>query len=229
VIEMPCAENEGVRIYYEIEGEGDTSLVLAHGGRGSLKDWRKSGYVDAFKNEFQVILFDARGHGKSDRPDEASMSMMSDDVIAVLDSTGVSEVHYWGYSMGSAVGLDLSFRYPSWFRSFIFGGISPWQWPEKMLQPIRAAYEALKGTSQPDVAILSALLNRQPLTDEELAGIDVPCLFYCGDKDPYHEGAEKAVKQIPGARFVSLPGFNHANVPAEQVIPHVREFLDKVG
>lgn len=225
---MPYADNEGVRIYYEIEGHGKAALMLAHGGTGSLKDWRKHGYTDAFKGEFQLILFDARGHGQSDRPFKASISAMADDVIAVLDSADVAEANYWGYSMGSAIGLDLAVRHASRFCSFIFGGISPYQWPEAIVKPLIEARKALAGKSEADVAVLDALINRQPLTNDELEGIDVPCLFYCGDKDPFHSEAEECVRHIPRARLVSLTGINHASVNADQVVPHVKQFLAEI-
>ena len=67
---MPYVNSNGVHIYYELEGQGPP-LVLAHGGTGSLGAWRQYGYTDALRREFQLILFDARGHGRSDRPHEA--------------------------------------------------------------------------------------------------------------------------------------------------------------
>ena len=225
---MPYADNEGVRIYYETEERGEMVLVMAHGGTGSLKDWRKYGYTDAFKDEFQLILFDARGHGQSDRPFKASISAMADDVVAVLDSAGIAEANYWGYSMGSAIGLDLAVRHASRFSSFIFGGISPYEWPEPIVKPLIEARKALAGKSEADVAVLNALINRQPLTDDELAGINAPCLFYCGDKDPFYPGAEKCASQMRNARFVSLAGVNHASVNADQVIPHIKQFLTEI-
>ncbi len=70
---MPYASNQGVHIYYEVEGQG-APLVMAHGmgAGGDLNAWRRTGYTDALKDEFQLILFDFRGHGQSDRPHEVS-------------------------------------------------------------------------------------------------------------------------------------------------------------
>jgi pimeloyl-ACP methyl ester carboxylesterase len=140
---MPNARNGKVKIYYEVEGEGPP-LMLAHGGTGSLDDWRRSGYAEAMRGKFRLILFDARGHGRSDRPHEASISVMADDAVAVLDSVSVAKAHYWGYSMGSAIGFDLAIRHASRFGSFILGGISPYRWPEVMVGPLRAVLEAFR-------------------------------------------------------------------------------------
>jgi pimeloyl-ACP methyl ester carboxylesterase len=253
---MPYANNHGIHIYYEVEGKGNVPLILAHGGTGSDDDWRKSGYTAALSDECKLILLDARGHGKSDRPYEASISTMADDVISVMDAAGLSKTHYWGYSMGAAIGLDLAIHHATRFDSFIFGGISPYQWPEVMIRRIRDTIEAfqlrltdpeayLKSTEEyfkrpltpedrrqllsqdvkTDIAILSALVKRKPLTNEELARITVPCLIYCGEEDPYYEGARDCIKHMPNARLASFPGMNHGNIIAESVLPHAKQFL----
>ena len=154
---------------------------------------------------------------------------MVDDVVAVRDSAGVAEAIYWGYSMGSAIGLDLAIRHASRFSSFIFGGISPYQWPEAIVEPLIPIRQSLVGKSEADVAVLDALINRRPLTDNDLTSIDVPCLFYCGDKDPFYAGAEECARHIHNARFVSLAGANHVGVKADQVIPHVKQFLTDIS
>jgi pimeloyl-ACP methyl ester carboxylesterase len=46
--QMPYAVNEGVRIHYQIEGEGEP-LVLQHGFTDSLETWYELGYVEALK------------------------------------------------------------------------------------------------------------------------------------------------------------------------------------
>ena len=85
---MPYAHNQGVKIYYEVEGHGPP-LIFAHGATGDLSVWRTCGYVDRFKHDYTVILFDVRGHGQSDKPHDVSAynyRFLADDVIAVLDT-----------------------------------------------------------------------------------------------------------------------------------------------
>ena len=60
-------DNDGVRIHYEVEGEGGPPLVLVHGMGMSTKDWRSAGYTDALSGEFRLILIDSRGFGQSDK------------------------------------------------------------------------------------------------------------------------------------------------------------------
>jgi pimeloyl-ACP methyl ester carboxylesterase len=79
----------------------------------------------------------------------------------------------------------------------------------------------------PDIALLTGLIERRPLSNADLARITTPCLLYCGQADPYHAGASECVKHMPSATFVSLPG-QHGNVPTEQVLACVRQFLPEV-
>jgi pimeloyl-ACP methyl ester carboxylesterase len=66
---MPYSVNQGVRIHYQIEGDGQP-LVLQHGFTDSLEAWYELGYVEGLKTDYRLILIDARGHGASDKPHE---------------------------------------------------------------------------------------------------------------------------------------------------------------
>ena len=78
---MPYTKNGDVNIYYEVEGEGPP-LVMLHGLTSSLEGWRESGYIDALKDDYQLILMDARGHGKSDKPHDPAM-YISENLVGV--------------------------------------------------------------------------------------------------------------------------------------------------
>jgi pimeloyl-ACP methyl ester carboxylesterase len=54
--------------------------------------------------------------------------------------------------------------------------------------------------------------------------------MYAGDADPIHEPARQTASQIPGARFISLPGQSHvaARSQPDLILPQVREFLEEV-
>src|ERR1044072_8927424 len=120
---MPFVINRGVRIHYETLGTGP-ALVMHHGTFGSGADWIDVGYVEAVKADHRVILPDARGHGQSDKPHEASayeLALRTTDVLAVLDELGIRKADYFGYSLGGWIGFDLAKRAPDRFRSFILG------------------------------------------------------------------------------------------------------------
>lgn len=111
---MAWADRDGVRIWYEVEGAGPPVLLL-HGGAGTGDVWRFVGYVDALRDEFQLVLIDARGHGRSDRPDdyrEYRTSSLAADAIAVLDDLEVSQAAAVGFSMGGSTALALAALHP---------------------------------------------------------------------------------------------------------------------
>lgn len=125
---MPYANNQGVKIYYELEGHGPP-LLFAHGGTGNLNSWRTYGYVDRLKQDYTLILYDARGHGLSDKPhaiNDYDYRLLVDDTIAVLDAVQIDRSHFWGYSLGGYVGFALAKHYPQRLRSLILGGCSPY-------------------------------------------------------------------------------------------------------
>src|SRR5215467_5215076 len=133
---MPHVNNQGVRIHYQVEGEGPP-LVLQHGGLNSIESWYESGYVDALKTAYQLILIDARGHGASDKPHDAhayGLHWVVDDIRTVLDERHLPKVHFWGYSMGGWIGFGLAKYVPERCRSLIIGGAHPYF---ENMQPFR--------------------------------------------------------------------------------------------
>lgn len=125
---MPYVNNHETQIFFEVEGQGPP-IVLAHGLTGDITFWRGYGYVDQLKDSFTVILFDARGHGQSDKPHEAAAydyQLMGGDVLAILDALEINQANYWGYSMGGFIGLGLAKHHPERLISLISGGADPY-------------------------------------------------------------------------------------------------------
>ncbi len=71
---MPYAahvdNNKKIDIYYETIGMGEP-IVFHHGNGNCCKDWYTLGYVEALARDFQLILIDSRGYGKSSKPHES--------------------------------------------------------------------------------------------------------------------------------------------------------------
>jgi pimeloyl-ACP methyl ester carboxylesterase len=104
---MPFADDNGVRIHYEVEGDGPP-LVLIHGFLADLEYWRLLGYVEALQSSYRVISIDMRGHGQSDKPHEPEAygeTQRVGDMLAVLDAEGMQELTSgatrWVVSSGS--------------------------------------------------------------------------------------------------------------------------------
>ncbi len=77
---MPKARVNDINIYYEVYGEGDPLLLIyGLGGRGNRFKFQ----IPAFSERFRTIIFDNRGVGETDQPEEAySIPQMADDLIA---------------------------------------------------------------------------------------------------------------------------------------------------
>jgi pimeloyl-ACP methyl ester carboxylesterase len=124
---MPYADNHGVHVHYEVEGEGPP-LVLQHGFTDSLRTWYELGYVDALKQDYRLILVDARGHGSSDKPYEPEAykpECNAADVVSVLTELGISRARFFGYSMGGWIAFAMAKYAPETIGALIIGGANP--------------------------------------------------------------------------------------------------------
>ena len=99
-------ENDGVRIHYEVEGEGP-AVIMRTGAGGDLSLWREAGYVKGL-SDFRCILIDQRGRGLSGRPTTVESHRIDrhvSDVVAVLDELGVDSAGFLCYSNGINIGI----------------------------------------------------------------------------------------------------------------------------
>ena len=249
---MPFADNRGCRIRYEVEGQGPP-LVLQHGFTQNLERWYQRGYVDALKPRFRLILIDARGHGASEKPHDRAAyvwPVMSEDVVAVLDSLGLERVLYWGYSMGGGIGYGLAKHFPQRLNGLVIGGAHAGHYPFDTLfgaedgsdpEAFVGKFEALIDSKfvpevraqllASDTQALAAAAQDRPSMEDALPGLTLPCLLYAGDKDPYFPKAQASARLIPGATFVPLPGLGHAEafIRSDLVLPHFERFAKTYG
>ena len=236
---MPFADNGGTKIFYESEGVG-SPLVLHHGLWGTHENWTKSvNYVDVLNDKYQLILMDARGHGRSGKPhvpELYGMEHMVGDVTAVLDELSIDEAHFWGYSMGGRIGLAIGKYAPERFISLIIGGnglsekdsegeIAELQGYVSIMEQGLDALLAFFGRKIEDFedwekdkwnnadfdAIIAYCSNYENIgMAEYLPTLTVPCFLYAGEDDTYPYSTAKACAEImQNALFVSLPGLDH--------------------
>lgn len=122
---MPFLTNDGVKIHYEVEGEGPP-LLFHTGAGGDLEIWRHAGYMERLPG-FRRILVDQRGRGGSGRPatvEAHRIERFADDLRAVLDAVHVESSGCWGYSSGMLVGLAFGATFPGRLRCLVgTGGI----------------------------------------------------------------------------------------------------------
>ncbi|HKZ07335.1 MAG TPA: alpha/beta fold hydrolase [Methylomirabilota bacterium] len=113
---MPHATLNGIRIHYEVYGQGDPVLLVSGLG-GAAVGWLLQ--VKDLSARYQVITFDNRGVGESDVPDLPAYptALLADDAAAVLDHLGVARAHVVGASMGGTIAMELAIRHPRKVRS----------------------------------------------------------------------------------------------------------------
>ena len=166
---MPYTVGQGVRVYYETEGQSP-SLVLGHGG-DSLDMWRRAGYTDALRDELELVLLDFRGHGRSSgtRESPEHKGGTSADVLAVMDSLHLEKAYYMGCSAGASAGFALAAHCPERFRSFILGGMTPYAWPDTMIKAVRVSTELYGLLLAEPLQYLFRMeqMLRRPLTPED--------------------------------------------------------------
>jgi pimeloyl-ACP methyl ester carboxylesterase len=123
---MPFANNNGVKIHYEVEGSGPP-ILLQHGFSGTLDAWHTNGMVQELSKNYRCIFLSARGRGQSDKPHDPKayyFKNLVSDLVAVLDDQKVKKAHYLGYSMGGAIGFRIPMYAPDRFYSLMLGGAS---------------------------------------------------------------------------------------------------------
>lgn len=116
---MPFAQAGDIRIYYETFGRGVPFLFVS--GTGWPGEPWKLYQVPAFTDRYQVIVYDHRGVGKSDAPDEPySTRELAQDAVNLLEAMGIEEpAHIIGHSMGGRVCQWIAIDHPEKIRSMI--------------------------------------------------------------------------------------------------------------
>lgn len=124
-------DSNGVKIRYVTEGTGE-AVVLIHGWMADATMWgRDASGQPKLSTEgldgFQLIAFDIRGHGKSDKPTDPEKYgvEMAKDVVRLLDHLKVKKAHLIGYSAGAFIAAKVVAMYPKRVLSVIYGGQAP--------------------------------------------------------------------------------------------------------
>ena len=107
-------------IHYKILGTGEP-LLLIIGLSFSLLDWGKE-FPDFLSQHYQVILFDNRDAGESDRASQAyTLADMADDTAGLLDALEISAAHIFGVSMGGMIAQEMALNHPNKVKKLILG------------------------------------------------------------------------------------------------------------
>lgn len=105
-------EANGLRLHYTRTGDSKPPIVLAHGVTDAGACW--SPVAEALAPSYDVIMVDARGHGRSDAPESGyGPAEQAEDLAGVIAALGLDRPAVLGHSMGAASALVLAGQHPS--------------------------------------------------------------------------------------------------------------------
>jgi 3-oxoadipate enol-lactonase len=152
---MQFVRVNGINLAYYVSGRGAPVLMI-QGLGGRAADW--GSIPERLAPRFEVITFDNRGTGKSDKPDtEYSLEGMADEAVAVLQAAGHQQAHVVGLSMGGMIAQLVALRHPQRVRKLVLLSTTPGG--SHTVPPAPAAMAALipDMTQPPEQIVRSAM------------------------------------------------------------------------
>ncbi|OCA87957.1 alpha/beta hydrolase [Bacillus sp. FJAT-27225] len=134
---MTKVNANGIEFYYELHGEGPPLVLLEGLGYAS---WMWARQVEELSKQFQVVIFDNRGVGYTDKPDmEYSIQLFAEDTAALLKALNIEKAHILGVSMGGFIAQELAICHPEMVDKLIlcstsFGGTNSIPIPKETLE-----------------------------------------------------------------------------------------------
>jgi pimeloyl-ACP methyl ester carboxylesterase len=250
---MPTIDRNGSKIHYEVHGSGPP-LILTHGYSSTSAMWQ--GQIEALSKRHRLILWDMRGHGQSDYPDDTaaySEALTVGDIAALLDEVGAAKAIVGGLSLGGYMSLAFYRAHPERVSALLIVDTGPgfkkddareaWnkrahdtadRFEQHGLDVLKSASRERSSVSHRDASGLARaargmLTQRDARVIELLPEIKVPCLVVVGADDaPFLAASDYMAAKIPGAKKVVIPAAGHAvNIDQPQAfIDAVVPFLD---
>lgn len=226
----------GINMYYESCGRG-IPLIFLHGAMGTGQVWKP--YVPLLSQDFNMILPDLRGHGKTEnRGREIDLHLLADDLVGLLKALKLEKPFLCGWSMGGDISLDIAIRYPDKIGGLIIGGVTH-QYSETYSASLKAM--GLEGPGQINfeqaeknipqlidlwktehvqspshwkelITQLSfGMVNPTLPAEDDLRQITMPTLIIWGDRDQFLpvEDALALYRLIPRAQLAVVPNADH--------------------
>lgn len=232
---MPAVRVNDIDMYYEIHGEGEPVVLIA-GLNCDHTLFR--GIIPQLAESYQVVVFDNRGVGQTDKPDiPYSIEMMADDTAGLLSALGIEQAHLLGTSMGGRIAAALALRNPRQVKSLILvstvmkslKGTSMDRALSRRLIPLMLKIPMIRGphpyyavARQREASVTYDCMDR-------LNEIHVPTLILHGKKDktaPYRL-AEAMQRGIKDSKMLTFPGGHlFFLVRQKEFIEAVADFLD---
>ena len=221
-----------IDMYYETEGEGDP-LLLLHGGTGCQENWIHAGR-DVLMREYMLIKPDARGHGRTNNPQNTvTHRQCALDTLGLLDYLGIKKCRAIGLSMGGNILLHMATLQPDRIEAMVLVSAAMYfpdqaraimrQVPAPEDQPA-AEWETMRKRHKLGDQQIVALWNwaremkdsydDMNFTTTSLSRITAPTLIVYGDRDPLYpvEMALEMYRAIHRSALWVVPNGGHGPV-----------------
>ncbi len=253
---MPKLNRAGVNIYYETHGEGPV-ILLTHGYSATAQMWR--GQIAPLSRNHKLVLWDMRGHGQSDCPEDQSLyseDATVADILALLDHVGARTAVVGGLSLGGYMSLAFYRAHPERVRCLLIIDTGPgfkndearegWnnyaretagRFEQQGLSQLQSASKERSTAAHRSVdglvrAGLGMLTQKDDRVICSLPNIKVPSLIVVGSEDkPFLNASDYMAAKIPLSTKVVIPRAGHAaNIDQPEAFNRaVVEFLGKAG
>ncbi len=234
----------GISIHYIRSGGDKPPLILAHGMTGNYKAMML--YANAFKNEYDVIAYDARGHGESSRTDKQySYQDSAEDILGLIKALQLKKPILIGHSMGSySCGL-FSAKYPEIPKSVILEdpplGIAKPEDKERFEAHIKQISDVKKHllsfpnkTFDPDVTLMLDEMMGKFYLEEYFPTIECPTLILKSGKGitkDYRIRVNKIAERLSKGKLIYFDDAGHGIhfEQPEKTIKIVKQFLNSLN
>jgi pimeloyl-ACP methyl ester carboxylesterase len=251
---MATLDRDGVNIYFEVHGSGP-AILLTHGYSSTAEMW--TGQIAPLSANHTLILWDMRGHGRTDSPDDVSLyseEATVADMAALLDHVGAKTAVVGGLSLGGYMSLAFHAVYPERVRALLIIDTGPGfkndaareDWNVYARKSADRYEREGFGTSRSPERVLAhhrtpkglALAGRFMLTQRDarvinsLPDIQVPSLVVVGANDTgFLKAADYMEARIPAAQKIVIPEAGHAaNIDQPALFnTAVLDFLREIG
>lgn len=148
-------------LFYTTLGSG-TPLYLLHGGLGLDHNWFRP-WLDPLSQDNQLVYFDHRGNGRSQRPDSydaITHAVMADDIDALRAKLGHDRIVVFGHSYGGHIALEFATRHPERLAGLILSNTTA----KFDFQDVAIGRAQAKSTPEQFASLVAALTS--PMTDD---------------------------------------------------------------
>jgi pimeloyl-ACP methyl ester carboxylesterase len=188
----------GIRLHYWRTGGAKPPLVLAHGSSDDGLCWTTLATV--FQDRYDIIMFDARGHGLSDPPTAADApDVQVEDLAGLIKALKLEKPILMGHSMGSASVAHFAAKYPDVPKAVILedpGLVRPPTAPTTGTAPVTPTVEERQATllarnNQTEAALVAGCMKNSPKWGQ------AECEFWAPSKRRHHP---YTIRSTPAAR-----------------------------